>query len=182
MEQTIQRKYRERQITYRGLTFLSVLRTAPHSLTESYYPRPVASSYPSQPAVGNLHRLCIHLWETHWRGVPWQGIELWQIFRQSNPHGAFYVRRKPALWIVWVRWQMEKMTTVSEKGGHSIVIWAHSFDVGVAVPPEPDSFCAFSFLQTTEVELEVFVIEIYWSDSWKIGVEGLSGGCARTVK
>ena len=36
----------------------------------------------------------------------------------------------------------------------------YCFDVHVAVPPETDGFCAFGFLQTAEVEVEVLIVEV----------------------
>lgn len=39
------------------------------------------------------------------------------------------------------------------------------FHVGIAVPTQSDSFSALSLLETAEVEVEVFVVEVDGSDS-----------------
>lgn len=38
---------------------------------------------------------------------------------------------------------------------------AYCVDVHVAVPSQPDCFCAFCLLETAKIELQVFVVEVY---------------------
>lgn len=47
-----------------------------------------------------------------------------------------------------------------------VEVGTDGLNIGITIPPQADGFGAFGLLETTKVQLEVFIVEIDRGNSW----------------